>query len=111
MTGHLECVVSIPGTTILQSPKILPGRALDGRSWGKDPTAAALMAHDLVTGAVVLFRLTQSQALALTGATQRYVWVVNELTATERAGVEAGYLSLSALAQGRRKTLNLDMAS
>jgi hypothetical protein len=42
-------------------------------------------------------------ALAVTGANVRYVWVAQQLTPAERAECEAGRVSLSHLAQGRRK--------
>jgi hypothetical protein len=103
----LECLVNVPGIAELQSPWMLAGICLDRRSRPKDPTAAALLAADLVAGDVVLYRFTPDQAIYLTGTSWRYFWTARELTSWERCEIEAGRVTLSALAQGRRKATGL----
>jgi hypothetical protein len=83
----------------------------DRRSWCQNPTEAAFRALDLTSGAAILYPLTDFQALFVTGATQRYLWVARDLAPWERAEVEAGRVSLSRLAQGRRKAVQLAAAS
>jgi hypothetical protein len=100
---QLECVLSIPGLANLQCPKVLAGKAFDPRSWRPSPTERAFAALDLTTGATVLHQLMLEHALVVTGANFRYFWITQQLTPTERAECEAGRVSLSQLAQGRRK--------
>jgi hypothetical protein len=81
---------------------------LDKRIWRHDPTIAALLAADLVAGFVVFDKLPLQQALRLTGANLRYVQVAMDLSPQERAEVEAGRVTLSSLAQGRRLGAGLE---
>jgi hypothetical protein len=78
--------------------KDISGRKLAKRLHkGMSPTFAALLAHDLEAGKVVLHRLTRSQARALTGASLGYVATVARLTPEERQQVQRGHLSLASL--------------
>jgi hypothetical protein len=70
------------------------------------------LAADLVSGFVVFDKLTLQQALRLTGANLFYVQTALKLSPSERAELEAGRVTLSALAQGQgRKRCAVPLAA
>jgi hypothetical protein len=90
-------------TDLFDTFNIISGRQFDGRSWNPSQVERTLYAARLVSGEVAVQHFMVKQAALITNAHPVYILAVLHASAAERAALERGEVTISALAtRGRR---------